>query len=86
MGTNNCFGYGKSGRIVKHCPMGNIHGRESKQAQASGLKSDSAKRNLFHALNSRVIRRVLLMLLPICLKYFQLMFVPCCMPVQLYIF
>ncbi|XP_015068660.1 uncharacterized protein LOC107013203 [Solanum pennellii] len=53
-GSTNCFGCGKSGHMVKDCPMAKTQGRESHQAQASGPNSDAPKNNRFYALKSRV--------------------------------
>lgn len=53
MGMDNCFGCGQSFHIVKDCLMVKTKGRECNQEQATGLNSDTTKKNHCYALKSR---------------------------------
>ena len=50
VGTNNCFGCGKSDHMVRSGPIHKTQVREGNQAQASCFNSDSPKKNHFYAL------------------------------------
>ena len=53
VGTNNCFGCGKSGHKIRACP--NVKGQDkgNGQDQTSGSNVDAPKKNHFYALCSR---------------------------------
>ena len=53
LGMKNCFGCGKSSHLVRDYPMAKTQGRESNQAQTSGLNSDAPKKNHYYTLKSR---------------------------------
>ena len=53
IGTNNCYGYGKGGHMVKDCPNVRSHGKGNGQTQPSGPSSEAPKRNHFYALKAR---------------------------------
>ncbi|XP_015072453.1 uncharacterized protein LOC107016520 [Solanum pennellii] len=53
VGTDNYFGCGKRGHMVRDCPMSKTQGRDINKAQASGLNYDSHEKNHFYALQSR---------------------------------
>ena len=47
------FIFVKSVHMVKDCAVANTQGRESNQAQETGLNSYDPKKNFFHSLKSR---------------------------------
>ncbi|XP_069155809.1 uncharacterized protein [Solanum lycopersicum] len=53
VGTNNCFGCGKSGHKVRDCPIVKGQGKGNKHAQARGPSSNTPKKNRFYALISK---------------------------------
>ena len=72
VGTDNYFGCGKSGHMLRDCPMTNTQGKERNQAQESGPNFDAPKKITSMLANLEMIKRVLPMLLPVCCKYFKL--------------
>ena len=53
LGMKNCFGCGKSSHLVRDYPMAKTQGRESNQAQTSGLNSNAPEKICFDAVKSR---------------------------------
>ena len=53
IGTNNCYGCGKDGRMVKDFPNVRSQGKGSIQYQSSGPRFEAPKRNQFYALKAR---------------------------------
>lgn len=53
VGTDNYYGCGKRGHMVRDCPMSKTQGMDINKAQASGLNYDSLEKNHFYALQSR---------------------------------
>ncbi|XP_049345496.1 uncharacterized protein LOC125810024 [Solanum verrucosum] len=53
VGSDDCYGCGKSGYTMRDFPMLMAKGREGKQAPPSGSNSNASKQNHFYALQSR---------------------------------
>ena len=49
-GTDNYFCCGKSGHMLRDCPMSKTQGRESNQSQSSGSNFDALNKNNIYAL------------------------------------
>ena len=43
-GTNNCYGCGKTGHMVRYCPNVRIQGKGNSHAQSSGRNSQAQKK------------------------------------------
>ena len=52
VGTDNCFGCGKSGHKVRHST--NVKGQDKGSGQESGSNVDAPRKSRFYAFNSRV--------------------------------
>ncbi|KAH0644862.1 hypothetical protein KY284_032746 [Solanum tuberosum] len=53
VGSDGCYGCGKSGHKMRDCPMLKVKGREYKQTPPSGSNSNAQKQNRFYALQTR---------------------------------
>ncbi|WMV19633.1 hypothetical protein MTR67_013018 [Solanum verrucosum] len=47
LGTDGCYGCGKSGHRMRDCPILKVQGREDKQAPPSGSNSNAPMKNVF---------------------------------------
>ncbi|XP_049394710.1 uncharacterized protein LOC125858999 [Solanum stenotomum] len=53
VGTDGYYSCGKSGHMMRDCPMLRAQGREGKQVSPSGSNFDAPKKNRFYALQSQ---------------------------------
>ncbi|XP_015075453.1 uncharacterized protein LOC107019477 [Solanum pennellii] len=53
VGTNSCYGCGKSGHMLKYYPNVKVQGKGNSQVQSSSPSSEAPKRNRFYALKAR---------------------------------
>ena len=77
VGTDNCFGCGISAHKVRDRTMLKDREKESNQVQESDPTLDAPKKNKFMLSALGMIKRILLISLLVCCKYFQLMFMHC---------